>query len=95
MVVQSLIVVCQDVILKTLEKHNYHSRLINDLCRRIPHPLLERILEALLERNVITDVALSAFLVPERTSLNMRKATFIRNATFKQISFHCPHLVLT
>jgi len=84
---------CQDAILTFVEKNKYHPRLINDLCRRVPHPLLERVFATLLARNAITDVALLAFLVPDRTQLNMSKAIQIRNCTFKQIPMNCPHLV--
>lgn len=85
---------CQNVIIDVMEKHNYHPRLINDICKRVPHTLLERVFQILLERNVITDVALLAFLIPDRTQLNMSKAVQIKKATFKQISYNCPHLVI-
>ena len=84
---------CEDMLLVILEKNNFHSRVINDLCKRVPHPLLERVFSCLLERNVITDVALMAFLIPDRAELSMKKTVQIRNATLKQISFNCPKLV--
>lgn len=92
-VVPSLQYLCQDAILAIVEKNKYHPRLINDLCKRVPHPLLDALFTSLLARNAITDVALLAFLVPDRTQLNMSKAVQIRNSTFKQISLNCPHLV--
>ena len=93
MKVEPLKNLCQDVIITFIEKNNYHPRLINDLCKRVPHRLLERIFQILLERNVMTDVALLAFLIPDRTQLSMSKAVQIRNATFKQIYYNCPQLV--
>jgi hypothetical protein len=93
MTAESLKSLCEIFLLKTLEKNNYHPKLINDLCKRVPHPLLERIFETLLERNAITDVALLAFLIPDRTQLVMNKCVQIRNATLKQISYNCPNLV--
>ena len=92
--IPSLKHLCQDVIINFIEKNNYHPRLINDVCKRVPHPLLERVFQILLERNVMTDVALLAFLIPDRTQLKVCNAIHIRNSTFKQISYNCPHLVI-
>ena len=92
--VPSLKYLCQDVIINFIEKNNYHPRLINDVCKRVPHLLLERIFKILLERNVMTDVALLAFLIPDRTVLRVNFAIHIRNSTFKQISYNCPCLVI-
>ncbi len=84
---------CEDVLIAFLERNHYHPKLINDLCKKVPHPLLERIFETLLQRNAITDVALLAFLIPDRTQLNLKRSVQIRNATLRQISFNCPNLV--
>lgn len=93
MSIAPLSILCQNVILETLERNNFHPKLINDLCRRIPHYLLEGVFNELLERRALTDVALVAFLVPGRTDLKMKGSVQIRNATFKQISYNCPNLV--
>jgi hypothetical protein len=55
--------------------------------------MLEPILERLLEKAAITDVALTMFLVPTRTRLAMAGFSQIKNSVFKQIGFNCPNLV--
>lgn len=92
--VVSLTVLCQRALLNYLEVNDYHSRLINDLCKRVPSPLLEFLLESLLQEKRITDVALSFFLIPDRLQLSMCGSVGIRNATLKQIGFNCPNLVI-
>ena len=94
-VVVTLEALCQDALAQALARTEpqYHAKKINDLCKRLPGHLLEPILASLLERNHITDVALSMFLVPERLQLNMTGIVHIKNSTFKQIGYSCPNLV--
>lgn len=87
----TLEVLCQEVLADEAAK--YGSKKINELCKRIPSHLLEPILQSLLGRNQITDVALSMFLVPSRTNLVMNGFVKIKNSTLKQIGYSCPNLV--
>ena len=89
----TLEVLCQEVLADEAAK--YGSKKINELCKRIPSHLLEPILQSLLGRNQITDVALSMFLVPSRTNLVMNGFVKIKNSTLKQIGYSCPNLVST
>ena len=82
---------CQQVLADEAVKHG--SKKINELCKRIPSHLLESILESLLDRNQVTDVALNMFLVPSRTKLVMNGFCKIKNSTLKQIGYSCPNLV--
>lgn len=82
---------CQRVLADEAVKHG--SKKINELCKRIPSHLLESILESLLDRNQVTDVALNMFLVPSRTKLVMNGFCKIKNSTLKQIGYSCPNLV--
>lgn len=82
---------CQEVLANEATK--YGSKKINELCKRIPSHLLESILQSLLDRNQVTDVALNMFLVPSRTNLVMNGFCKIKNSTFKQIGYSCPNLV--
>lgn len=82
---------CQEVLANEAAK--YGSKKINELCKRIPSHLLESILQSLLDRNQVTDVALNMFLVPSRTNLVMNGFCKIKNSTFKQIGYSCPNLV--
>lgn len=79
-------------LISTLEEHSFHPRMINDLCKQIPDFLLEPVLTTLLEKKVITDTALVAFLVPSRLKLSLSGAVQIRNSTLKQIGMNCPNL---
>jgi bacterioferritin-associated ferredoxin len=90
--IPTLTSLCQQKLLDFLELKDFHPKLINDLCKKLPSSLLEFILGTLLERQAITDVALNLFLVPDRTKLMMRGAVSIRNATLKQIGLNCPNL---
>ena len=47
----------------------------------------------MLEKGLITDVTLLAFLVPNRHFLKINQAKQIRNSIFKQIGLNCPNLV--
>lgn len=89
----SLQSICQAQIIKVLEQRDFDARLINDLCKYVPEILLEPIFNVILEKGVITDTALMAFLVPTRLTLRIHSARSIRNNTFKQIGFNCPNLV--
>jgi len=91
--VPTLVSLCQTMIIGFLEKSNFDGRLINDLCKFVPDSLLEPIFKVLLERGAVTDVALMAFLVPNRLRLRVRQALKIRNSVFKQIGMNCPNLV--
>ena len=82
---------CQQILADEAVKHG--SKKINELCKRIPSHLLESILESLLDRNQVTDVALNMFLVPSRTKLVMNGFCKIKNSTLKQIGYSCPNLV--
>ena len=89
--IPSLEALCQEVLADEAAK--YGSKKINELCKRVPSHLLEPILQSLLGRNQVTDVALSMFLVPSRTKLVMNGFVKIKNSTFKQIGYSCPNLV--
>jgi hypothetical protein len=58
--IPSLEALCQHVLAD--EATRFGSKKINELCKRVPNHLLEPILLSLLDRNQITDVALSMFL---------------------------------
>ena len=78
-----------------LEGGNMHPQMINDLCKYLaacPH-LLEPIFEFILKKKAVTDVALLAFLVPDRLHLNIRGVSSIRNSTLKMIGGNCPNMV--
>ena len=79
--------------MELLEKSEFHGRLVNDLCKYVPDYLLEPMFRVLLEKGVVTDTALLAYLVPNRLSLKINQARSIRNATFRQIGLNCPNLV--
>jgi len=91
--VPSLTSICQGKIMELLEKSEFHGRLVNDLCKYVPDYLLEPMFRVLLEKGVVTDTALLAYLVPNRLSLKINQARSIRNATFRQIGLNCPNLV--
>ncbi len=91
--IPSLTSICQSKIMELLEQSEFHGRLVNDLCRYVPDLLLEPIFRVLLEKGVVTDTALLAYLVPNRLSLKINQARSIRNSTFRQIGLNCPHLV--
>lgn len=91
--IPSLTTICQGKIMELLEQERFHGRLVNDLCKYVPDYLLEPIFRVLLERGVVTDTALLAYLVPSRLSLKINQARSIRNSTFRQIGLNCPDLV--
>lgn len=91
--IPSLTTICQGKIMELLEQSEFHGRLVNDLCRYVPDYLLEPIFRVLLEKGVVTDTALLAYLVPNRLSLKINQARSIRNSTFRQIGMNCPNLV--
>jgi hypothetical protein len=91
--IASLQSICQAQIIKVLEQRQFDGRLVNDLCKFVPDILLEPIFSVVLEKGVITDTALLAFLVPSRLTLKIHSARSIRNSTFKQIGLNCPDLV--
>jgi F-box/leucine-rich repeat protein 2/20 len=86
---------CLATILRIVQAHKYHPQLINDICRYLQgaQHLLNPILEHLIEKKVITDVALSAFLIPHRVHLNLTNCPHIKKSTLKQIGFNCPSLL--
>lgn len=91
--VLTLVEICQQSILRTLEESNFHGKVIKDVCKYVPDHLLEPIVEILLEKGAITDAALLAFLVPSRRKVCIRQALKIRNSVLKQIGMNCPNLV--
>ena len=93
--VSSLQRICQKRLIDLLEETEarYHDRLINELCKYLPEPLLEGMFEMLMNKGLITDVVLNMFLVPSRRSLKVCQALRIRNSTFKQIAYNCKSLV--
>lgn len=94
-VVPSLTSMSLDTILTLVQMHKYHPQVINDLCRYLQgaQHLLNPILESLIQKKVITDVALVAFLVPDRYYLTLASCSHIKKSTLKQIGYNCPHLV--
>jgi hypothetical protein len=91
--IASLESLCREVLVDTLEKNEYHHRMINYLCKQLPSNLLEPLLERLLEKAAITDVALTMFLVPTRTRLVINGFSQIKNSVLKQIGYNCYNLV--
>ena len=91
--IPTLTTICQGKIMDLLEQSEFHGRLVNDLCRYVPDYLLEPIFRVLLEKGVVTDTALLAYLDPSRLSLKINQARSIRNSTFRQIGMNCPNLV--
>jgi len=85
------------VVISTAAKSSsVRNRLIHDLCRYLPEHLLEPIVTVLLsmlERGLITDVILLAFLVPQRRFLKLNQAVKIRKSIFRQIGLNCPNLI--
>jgi len=94
MVVPTLVSICHDKIIKLLEQSKFYGKHVNDLCKYVPTHLLEPIFVILIEKGIITDTSLLAYLVPNRTTLKINKAIQIRNSIFKQIGFNCPYLLL-
>ena len=94
-VVPSLQFLCLEKILSVVEARKFHPQLINDLCKYLQSTqhLLNPILEYLVEKKVITDVALSAFLVPDRSHLNLANCPHIKKSTLKQIGYNCHNLL--
>ena len=93
MIVPTLVSICHDKIIKILEKTNFYGRHVNDLCKYVPTHLLEPIFTILIEKGIITDTSLLAYLIPNRTTLKLHKLKHIRNSIFKQIGFNCPYLL--
>ena len=88
---------CLNKLMLILEECEMHAHMVNDICKYLdgcPH-LLEPILHFLLEKKAVTDVALLAFLVPDRLHLDITGVSSIRNSTLKMIGGNCPHLVST
>jgi hypothetical protein len=79
-----------------LESNHYHPQLINELCKKLKlhDHFLNPILEHLVSKNVITDVALRAFLVPDRQLLEMSSLSQIKSSTLKMIGYNCINLVI-
>jgi hypothetical protein len=81
--------------MRILEEGEMYVQMINELCKYLqgcPH-LLEPILQFLLSRKAVTDVALLAFLVPDRLHLSITGVSSIRNSTLKMIGGNCPNMV--
>mmetsp|Transcript_8517 Transcript_8517/g.12715 ORF Transcript_8517/g.12715 Transcript_8517/m.12715 type:complete len:419 (-) Transcript_8517:187-1443(-) len=95
MSVPTLQELCIRRLMVTLEETNFHPQAINELCKLLSNcqHLLDPILEYLLSHRAVTDVALIAFLVPDRLVLDIAKVANVRNSTLKMIGFNCPNLV--
>jgi hypothetical protein len=93
--IPSLINLCIDKLIQILESSNYHPQQINELCKILSpfQHLLDPILVQLLQKKAITDVALIAFLVPDRHQLVCPEVVHIKNSTLKMIGYNCPNLV--
>lgn len=93
--VPSLSSFCLDALLRIVEANHFHPQTINDICKYLQgaQHLLNPILEFLIERKAITDVALSVFLIPDRVHLNLTNCLHIKKSTLKQIGLNCPHLL--
>eukprot|EP01041_Mallomonas_annulata_P004023 gene4023-8012_t len=89
----SLQSICIENLIRILEQHQCHPKLINDICKWLPDHLLEPIFYHLVEKKVLTDVTLIQFLIPSRSRLHMRGTTNIMNSTLKQIGYNCPNLI--
>jgi len=94
MIVPTLVSICHDKIIKILEQTKFYGKHVNDLCKYVPTHLLEPIFTILIEKGIITDTSLLAYLIPNRTTLKLHKLKHIRNSIFKQIGFNCPYLSL-
>jgi hypothetical protein len=94
MIVPTLVSICHDKIIKILEQTKFYGKHVNDLCKYVPTHLLEPIFTILIEKGIITDTSLLAYLIPNRTTLKLHKLKHIRNSIFKQIGFNCPYLLL-
>jgi hypothetical protein len=93
--IPTLVETCIQNILLILEEMNHHPQAINDLCRSLSccQHLLNPILQALIDKKVVTDVSLIAFLVPDRRCLDVAGVNHVKNSTLKLIGFHCPNMV--
>ena len=93
--VQPLTTVCQETIMRYVELCNFNPRLINDIAKRLVllEHLLEPILNKLVIKNVVTDVAFLAFLNRNRRSLDIPGLSGIRNSTLKLIGYNCSGLI--
>jgi hypothetical protein len=93
--IPSLINLCIDKLIDLLQSSNYHPQQINELCKILSpfQHLLDPILVQLLQKKAITDVALIAFLVPDRHQLVCPEVVHIKNSTLKMIGYNCPNLV--
>lgn len=87
--------ICQESIVSTLRKGKFHPRLINDVAKSLSlfEHLLEPILRSLMTEGAITDVALIAFLAPNRRTLEISGISGVRSSTLKLIGFYCTNLV--
>jgi hypothetical protein len=94
--VPSLVNICLEKLIDLLELTDFHPHQINELCKVLSdfQHLLDPILVQLLNRKAITDVALLAFLVPDRLQLVCPEVIKIKNSTFKMIGYNCPNLVI-
>lgn len=92
----SLSSICILKLITLLEDCQFHPQAINEICRALSHSqhLLNPLLENLLRKKVITDVALLAFLVPDRHELICPEVINIKNSTLKMIGYNCPNLVI-
>ena len=86
---------CIDKLIDLLRASSYHPQQINELCKLLSpfQHLLDPILVQLLHKKAITDVALIAFLVPDRHQLVCPEVIHIKNSTLKMIGYNCPNLV--
>ena len=86
---------CIDAILRHLKEGGFDPQDINDLCRNLSpfQHILNPILEALIVMKGVTDVALLAFLIPERLTLSLQDLSFLKNSTLKMIGYNCVELV--
>lgn len=93
--IPTLLHLCINKIINILESTHFHPQQINELCKILSNcqHILDPILVQLLHKKVITDVALIAFLVPERHQLVCPEVNSIKNSTFKMIGYNCPNLV--
>ncbi len=76
-------------------RSRFHPRLINEVAKSLSlfEHLLEPILRSLMTEGAMTDVALIAFLAPNRRTLEISGISGVRSSTLKLIGFYCTNLV--
>ena len=93
--IPSLSYLCIETISFYLEDLHSNIQIINELCKTLSsfQHLLNPLLEILLKKQVITDVALIQFLVPNRYELICPHINYIKKSTLKMIGYNCINLV--